>query len=86
MILVSFFLSDDIKICYIFEYHSNENQAFRFFGTPGIIKSGDDRIIIAAVSFSHDDHEDWLLLQCPEAMTSATDQLFLTDLSLGNFV
>ena len=37
MILVSFFskdnvLSDEIKICYIFEYQSNENQAFRFFG------------------------------------------------------
>ena len=35
MILVSFFsegnvLSDEIKICYIFEYQSNENQAFRF--------------------------------------------------------
>ena len=41
MILVSFFskdnvLSDDIKICYIFEYQSKENRAFRFFGTPGI--------------------------------------------------
>ena len=42
MILVSFFLedtvlSDEIKICYIFEYQSNENRAFRFFGgTPGI--------------------------------------------------
>ena len=38
-ILVSFFsednvLSDEIKICYIFEYQSNENQAF--WGTPGI--------------------------------------------------
>ena len=35
MILVSFcsednVLSDEIKICYIFEYQSNENQAFRF--------------------------------------------------------
>ena len=35
MILVSFFsednvLSDEIKICYIFEYQSNENRAFRF--------------------------------------------------------
>ena len=52
MILVSFFsednvLSDDIKICYIFEYQSNENWAFWFFfffffffwggGTPSII-------------------------------------------------
>ena len=51
MILVSFFsednvLSDEIKICYIFEFKSNENQAFRFFffffwggggGTPGIM-------------------------------------------------
>ena len=40
MILVSFFsednvLSDEIKICYIFEYKNNENRAFRFFGTPG---------------------------------------------------
>ena len=37
MILVSFFLednvlSDEIKICYIFEYQSNENRSFRFFG------------------------------------------------------
>ena len=37
MILVSFFsednvLSDEIKICYIFEYQSNENRAFHFFG------------------------------------------------------
>ena len=36
MILVSFFsednvLSDEIKICYIFEFQSNENRAFRFF-------------------------------------------------------
>ena len=36
MILVSFFtednvLSDEIKICYIFEYQSKENWAFRFF-------------------------------------------------------
>ena len=41
MILVSFFsednvLSDEIKICCIFEYQSNANRAFRFFGTPGI--------------------------------------------------
>ena len=41
MILVSFFsednvLSDETKICYIFEYQSNENRAFRFFGTPGM--------------------------------------------------
>ena len=42
MVLVSFFsednvLSDEIKMCYIFEYQSNENRAFRFlFGTPGI--------------------------------------------------
>ena len=39
MILVSFFLednvlSDEIKICYIFEYQSNENRAFRFVGHP----------------------------------------------------
>ena len=37
MILVSFFsedniLYDEFKICYIFEYQSNENQAFRFLG------------------------------------------------------
>ena len=37
MILVSFFsednvLSDEIKMCYIFEYQSNENQAFHFLG------------------------------------------------------
>ena len=36
MILVSFFsedsvLSDEIKICYIFDYQSNENQEFRLF-------------------------------------------------------
>ena len=36
MILVSFFsednvLSDEIKICYIFEFQSNENRVFRFF-------------------------------------------------------
>ena len=31
------FLSDEIKICYFFEYQSNENQVFRFFlGTPSI--------------------------------------------------
>ena len=24
------------KLCYIFEYQSNEKRAFRFFGTPGI--------------------------------------------------
>ena len=41
MILVSFFsedndLSDEIKLCYIFEYQSNKNLAFCFFGTPGI--------------------------------------------------
>ena len=39
MILVSFCsednaLSDEIKICYIFEYQSNENRAFRFLGHP----------------------------------------------------
>ena len=37
MILVSFFsednaLFDEIKICHIFEYESNKNLAFRFFG------------------------------------------------------
>ena len=37
MILLSFFsednvLSDEIKICYIFKYQSNENRAFRFLG------------------------------------------------------
>ena len=41
MIFVSFFsednvLSDEINICYIFEYQSNENWAFRFFWTPVI--------------------------------------------------
>ena len=41
MILVSFFsediaLSDKIIIWYSFEYQSNENRAFCFFGTPGI--------------------------------------------------
>ena len=42
MILVSFFLednvlSDEIKICYIFEFQSNENQAFPlFWGTHGV--------------------------------------------------
>ena len=39
LILVSFFsednvLADKIKICYIFEYQSNENRAFRFLGHP----------------------------------------------------
>ena len=29
-------LSEEIKLCYIFEYQCNENRAFRFFGTPGI--------------------------------------------------
>ena len=29
-------LSDEIKICYIFKYQSNENQAFCSFRTPGI--------------------------------------------------
>ena len=38
-ILVSFFsednvLSNEIKMCYIFEYQSNDNRAFRSFGTP----------------------------------------------------
>ena len=44
MILVSYFsednvLSDEIKICYIFEFQSNENRAFRvfFYRTPGIM-------------------------------------------------
>ena len=41
MILESFFsednvLSDEIKICNIFEFKSNESRAFRFLGTPGI--------------------------------------------------
>ena len=45
MILVSFFsednvLSDETKICYIFEYQSNENRAFCIFGKPGIITWG----------------------------------------------
>ena len=40
MILVSFFsednvLSDEIKMCYIFEYQSNENRALRFFFSGG---------------------------------------------------
>ena len=49
MILVSIFsednvLSDQIKIWYIFEYQSNENRAFRFFGTPGIASEGETEI------------------------------------------
>ena len=37
MILVSFFseddaLSEEFKLCYIFEYQSNENWAVRFLG------------------------------------------------------
>ena len=41
MILVTFnsednVLSDEIKICYIFYYQSNENRAFHFCWTPGI--------------------------------------------------
>ena len=45
LILVSFFsgdnsfLSDEIKICYIFENQSNENRAFRFWGHPVYITS-----------------------------------------------
>ena len=43
MILVPFFLednalSDEIKICYIFEYQSNENRAFRFLGDTRYIR------------------------------------------------
>ena len=46
MILVSFFsedniLFDEIKICCIFEFQSNEKKndwAFRFFWTPGIVQ------------------------------------------------
>ena len=31
-------LSDEIKqICFSFEFQSNENRAFRFFGTPGTV-------------------------------------------------
>ena len=42
MILVSLFsednvLSDEIKMCYIFEFQSNKNRAFHFFLTPGIV-------------------------------------------------
>ena len=40
--------SDEIKICNIFEYQSNENWAFRFFGTPGI----HIRITIYYITFS----------------------------------
>ena len=41
MILVSFFsednvLSDEIKICYIFEYQSTKVERSAFWGTPGI--------------------------------------------------
>ena len=41
MILLSFFLEDnvlfdEINTCYISKYQSNKNQAFNFFGTPGI--------------------------------------------------
>ena len=48
MILTSFFsednvLSDEIKICYIFEYQSNENRVFRFFFFGG---GGDARYIL----------------------------------------
>ena len=44
MILLSFFLednvlSDEIKICHIFEFQSNENRVFLFFGTPGIVST-----------------------------------------------
>ena len=55
MILVSFFsednvLSDEIKICYIFdfffEYQSNENRAFRFLGTPGVV-----HVVVHVVTF-----------------------------------
>ena len=40
MFLVSLYskdnvLTDEIKICYIFDYQSNQNWAFRFFGDTG---------------------------------------------------
>ena len=43
LILVSFFSEDNVlhvhvsdEIKHIFEYQSNQNQAFRYFGTPGL--------------------------------------------------
>ena len=47
MILVSFFsedyaLSDEIKVCYFFEYQSNENRAFRFFGDIQYSQMGEE--------------------------------------------
>ena len=55
MILVSFFsednvLSDDIQLCYIFEYQSNENRVFRFLGTPGIVRNRIKQVFKASVS------------------------------------
>ena len=59
MILVSFFsednvLSDEIKICFIFEYQSNENRAFPFFGgTPGIGQNIIHIIIHVITAYHH---------------------------------
>ena len=49
MILVSFFsednvLSDEIKICYIFEYQSNKIERSAFFGTLGIVLLSKERL------------------------------------------
>ena len=46
MILVSFFLgynivSDEIKICYIFEYQIHENRVFFLLGHLGIVIDGE---------------------------------------------
>ena len=59
MILVSIYsednvLSDEIKLCYIFEYQSNENRTFRFFGTPGIFVKRRKASIYSFLFFFHD--------------------------------
>ena len=81
MILVSFcsednVLSDEIKICYIFEYQSNENRAFRFF--PHFYYDNNNNYIIIT----------WLLSLLrlyhhnrPEPKTSAANAYALVDLS-----
>ena len=62
MILVSFFsgdnvLSDEIKICYIFEFQSNENRAFRFWDTRYI-------------SFINFDEVDSIVCCCKQVISS----------------
>ena len=69
MILVSFFsednaLSDEIKICYTFEYQNNENRAFPLFGTPGIAQF---RYLLSYVLIQMNWKEVKLPITTPEA-------------------